>query len=381
MAKAARNDIRIMWLTDELMPSHQTIKTFMDKYLVNGIDNIFYELTKYLIKEENIDTNNLFIDGTKIESVANKYSFTWRGSVEKFRDKLYKKISKLLTELNLRYQESDMLFNTHETYDATYLFKIKNFLDKEIKLHKINFVAGKGKRKAPLQRDYEHILDYITKLNEYQNHLDIMGPDRNSYAKTDKSATFMHMKEDHMRNSQLKPGYNIQIGVADEYILHMDIYQDRSDYKTFIPFLEGFKQSYGYYPKYPVADAGYGGLVNYMYLKLNHMELFQKYTMYSKDTHDKKRMNDPYFALNLIKEGDDFKSPNGDVLKYVHKNKKGNEVYELPNGKQKEINNENLEYQKEVIKNLKSPLGIDLRNQRSIQVEGAFGVIKEAFNV
>lgn len=142
-----------------------------------------------------------------------------------------------------------------------------------------------------------------------------MGPDRNSYAKTDKSATFMHMKEDHMRNSQLKPGYNIQIGVADEYILHMDIYQDRSDYKTFIPFLEGFKQSYGYYPKYPVADAGYGGLVNYGYLKLNHMELFQKYTMYSKDTHDKKRMNDPYFALNLIKEGDDFKSPNGDVLK------------------------------------------------------------------
>nr|WIF88642.1 transposase [Acholeplasma laidlawii]WIF88718.1 transposase [Acholeplasma laidlawii] len=208
-----------------------------------------------------------------------------------------------------------------------------------------------------------------------------MGPDRNSYAKTDKSATFMHMKEDHMRNSQLKPGYNIQIGVADEYILHMDIYQDRSDYKTFIPFLEGFKQSYGYYPKYPVADAGYGGLVNYRYLKLNHMELFQKYTMYSKDTNDKKRMNDPYFALNLIKEGDDFKSPNGDVLKYVHKNKKGNEVYELPNGKQKEINNENLEYQREVIKNLKSPLGIDLRNQRSIQVEGAFGVIKEAFNV
>lgn len=79
------------------MPSHQTIKTFMDKYLVNGIDNIFYELTKCLIKEEKIDTNNLFIDGTKIESVANKYSFTWRGSVEKFRDKHYKKISKLLT--------------------------------------------------------------------------------------------------------------------------------------------------------------------------------------------------------------------------------------------------------------------------------------------
>lgn len=381
MAKAARNDIRIMWLTDELMPSHQTIKTFMDKYLVDGIDNIFYELTKYLIKKENIDTSIVFIDGTKIESVANKYSFTWRGSVEKFRDKLYTKITKQINQLNLRYQGTDVCFNIHEIYDAKYLLSIKAFLNKEIEIHKISFVEGKGKRKTPLQRDYEHISDYITKLNEYQSHLSMMGPDRNSYARTDKDATFMHMKEDHMRNSQLKPGYNIQIGVADEYILHMDIYSDRSDYKTLIPFLEGFKQRYDYYPKYPVADAGYGGLVNYRYLKLNNMALYQKYGMYSKDTSDKKRMNDPYFVFNLNKEGNDYRSPNGDTLKYLYTNKKGNEVYELPNGKHKEINNENLEYQKEVIKNLKSPLGIDLRIQRSIQVEGAFGVIKEAFNI
>src|SRR5690554_7660741 len=59
MEKAARNDIRIMWLTDELMPSHQTIKTFMDRYLITGIDDIFYELTKYLIKKESIDTSKL----------------------------------------------------------------------------------------------------------------------------------------------------------------------------------------------------------------------------------------------------------------------------------------------------------------------------------
>ena len=203
-----------------------------------------------------------------------------------------------------------------------------------------------------------------------------MGPDRNSYAKTDKSATFMHMKEDHMRNSQLKPGYNIQIGVADEYILHMDIYQDRSDYKTFIPFLEGFKQSYGYYPKYPVADTGYGGLVNYMYLKLNHMELFQKYTMYSKDTHDKKRMNDTYFSLNLIKEGDDFKSPNGDVLKYFHKNKRVMKFTNYRMGNKKRLIMKILST-KEVIKNLKSPLGIDLRNQRSIQVEVHLELLKK----
>jgi transposase len=381
MEKAARNDIRIMWLTDELMPSHQTIKTFMDKYLVNGIDDIFYELTKYLIKKENIDTDKVFIDGTKIESVANKYSFTWRGSVTKFRDKLYKKISKQITLLNHRYQDSDICFDVYESYKTDYLLRIKAFLERKIGMNNPVFVYGKGTRKTDLQRDYENISTYLDKLIEYERHLDIMGPNRNSYAKTDHDATFMHMKEDHMRNSQLKPGYNVQIGVADEYILHVDISNERNDYKTFIPFLETFKERYGYYPKYPVADAGYGGLTNYRYLKLNGMALYQKYNMYSKDTSDKKRMNDPYFSHQLIKSDDTYIAVNGDILTFLYRNKKGNDVYLLPNGKHKEMNDENIGYQKEVIRNLQSPLGIELRIQRSIQVEGAFGVIKEAFNV
>lgn len=381
MEKAARNDIRIMWLTDELMPSHQTIKTFMDKYLIKGIDEIFYELTKYLIKKESIDTSKLYIDGTKIESAANKYTFVWRGSVEKFREKLYKKITKQINILNERYFLTDIYFEVYETYKIDYVASIKAFLEAEIEKESTEFKYGKGQRKTPLQRDYEHIEQYLDKLIEYKNHLETMGTDRNSYSRTDKDATFMHMKEDHMRNSQLKPGYNVQIGVSDEYILHLDVSSERNDYKTFIPFLEGFKRKYNFYPKYPVADSGYGGLTNYRYLKLNEMELYTKYNMYEKDTHDKKRMKDPYFSFNLVKQGNNYVAPNGDILKYLYRNKRGNDVYLLPNCKHKEINDENLEYQKKVIENLKTPLGIDLRVQRSIQVEGAFGVIKEAFNI
>ena len=381
MEKAARNDIRIMWLTDELKPSHQTIKTFMDRYLVNGIEKIFYALNQYLIKEEQIDTTKLYIDGTKIESAANKYTFVWRGSIEKFRDKLYKKISNQLNSLNKRYQSGDISFSVYGTYEVEYLEKIKSFLEKELKKENIILVSGKGKHKTALQRDYDKITEYLTKLSEYQSHLKTIGNERNSYAKTDPSATFMHMKEDHMRNSQLKPGYNVQIGVADEYILHLDISSERGDYKTFIPFLEGFKKVYHFYPKYPVADAGYGGLINYRYLKLNEMELYQKYGMYSKDTKDKKRMNDPYFTLNLVKDKDDYVAPNGDRLQFLYHNNRGNDVYLLPNGKHKEINDENLGYQKEVIENLNGELGIELRMQRSIQVEGAFGVLKESFNL
>jgi hypothetical protein len=272
----------------------------------------------------------------------------------------------------------DIFFPVYDIYEVEYLKRILDFLGRELEKQGTEFVYGKGQRKTVLQRDYEHIKDYHLKLLEYNDFIKRIGPNRNSCARTDHDATFMHMKEDHMRNSQLKPGYNVQIGVSDEYILHLDIYQDRNDYQTLIPFLEGYKKAYGSYPLYPVADAGYGGLMNYRYIKACNMQLYQKYHMYSKDTSDKKRMNDPYFSHDLIKDGKDYIAKNGERLTYLYHNQRGNDVYQLPSGKTKEINDENIAYQKEVIKNLRSPLGNELRTQRSIQVEGTFGVIKEA---
>lgn len=381
MEKAAKNDIRIMWLTEELKPSHQTIKTFMDKYLVEGIEEIFYDISRYFIEKEKIDTSKLYIDGTKIESMANKYTFVWKKSIIKFRTKLYKKITKTIEQLNEEYETERIVFSTRDSYKIEELKKITRFLEKEIKQANIEFVSGKGSRKTQKQRIYEKLVEYIDKLESYLRDIEIMGSERNSYSKTDSDATFMHMKEDHMRNSQLKPGYNIQIGVSDEYILHLDIFKERNDYKTLIPFLEGYQQRYQKYPIYPVADAGYGGLVNYRYMKFNDMKLCQKYNLYAKDTDPKTKKKDAYFTHTLIKDGKDYVTPSGEKLIYMESNYRGNDVYLLPNGKTKEINDENLAYQKEVISLLTSPLGIELRTQRSIQVEGAFGVIKEVFKV
>jgi len=383
MAKAARNDIRLMWLTDELKPAHQTIKRFIDERLSVSIEEIFQSINSYIIETEQIDTKRLYIDGTKIEANANKYTFIWKGSIQKFQIKLYKKLTKVLNRMNKRYEDQGLFFGMTETYEVDYLERIKLFLEREIEVEGIRFVSGKGNRKEATQRDYEDIAAYLEKLKEYINYIEIIGPDRNSCARTDHSATFMHMKEDHMRNAQLKPGYNVQIGVSDEFILHVDIFQERNDYKTFIPFMDGFKNAYGYQPMYPVADAGYGGLSNYRYLKKNKLELYQKYNMYEKDTSDKKRMKDPKIAMNLKKDEDgNYIWPDGGTLHYLWRNNKGNDVYQIPNSdKRMEINEELQEYQKEVRKNLKSELGIELRVERSIQVEGAFAVIKEAFKM
>jgi transposase len=379
MAKAAQHDIRIMWLTDELKPSHQTISEFMKHHLKESIETLFYDLNQYIIDKEKIDTERLYIDGTKIEANANKYKFIWKGSIEKFRDKLYKKISKQIEKLNDQYQEIGIFFPIYEHYEVSYIESILKFLEREIEHSDITFVYGKGQRKKALQRDYEKMSEYITKLGEYTQYIAIIGPDRNSCARTDHDATFMHMKEDYMRNGQLKAGYNVQIGVSDEYILHLDIFQDRSDYQTFIPFLKGYHQRVGIYPKYPVADAGYGGLKNYRYLKDNKMKLYQKYTMYSKETNDKKYASDPKRPVNFRKdEAGNFYDEQGEKLIFLWHSKKGHDVYEVPSSKRRvDINEELWALQKEARENLTSELGIELRIQRSIQVEGAFGIIKE----
>ena len=379
MAKAAQNDIRVMWLTDELKPSHQTISEFMKNRLIGSIENLFYDLNEYIIDKEKIDTSKLFIDGTKIEANANKYKFVWKGSIEKFRDKLYKKITKHIEKLNAHYMGMGIFFPVYSTYEVDYLKRILAFLEKEIEGSEMAFVCGKGTRKTALQRDYEKTTEYHSKLQEYENYIHIIGTDRNSCARTDHDATFMHMKEDYMRNGQLKAGYNVQIGVTDEYILHLDIFQDRSDYQTFIPFLEGYQKAHGYYPPYPVADAGYGGLRNYQYLKDHDMGLYQKYAMYRKETADQKYLNDPARPVNFKKDDEgNFYDENKEKLEFLWHNKRGYDVYEVPSSKRRvEMNEELWALQKEARENLQSELGIELRIQRSIQVEGAFGVIKE----
>ncbi|MFA7055739.1 MAG: transposase, partial [Acholeplasmataceae bacterium] len=153
--KAARNDIRIMWLTNELQPTHQTIKDFMDRYLMKNLEDIYYDLNQFLIKDESIDVEKLYIDGTKIEANANKYTFIWKKSLEKFRDKLYKKITKQIKGLNDSYQMMDIFFPVYEVYETDYLKRILDFLTREFKKQGTQFVYGKVQRKAPLQRDYE----------------------------------------------------------------------------------------------------------------------------------------------------------------------------------------------------------------------------------
>jgi len=398
--QACINDIRFMYLIEGMAaPSHTLINNVMNEFK-EKLDFLLLEINKQIMSREDIDLDRLYIDGTKIEADANKYTFKWKNSILKHRDKLYIKITKEIKQYNEIIQEYGYKSLTiNEKYKPQEIEKIVNRLVGLIDYLGIELVYGKGKRKQPIQRLYDNFNEYYNKLKEYNKDLKIIGDNRNSYSKTDHDATFMHMKEDHMRNAQLKPGYNVQIGVSNEYIMVIDAYQQRSDDRTFEPILEKYNIMYNKYPKYPVADAGYGGYDNYRYCETKGMDLFQKYKMWSKEK-ELKFKKQIYKQANLRqdKQGN-YICPNNKKFikqhnyqsKYIRhehtmtkyecfycdrcrqKKKcttaKGNRTITVLNGLK--------ELKQKVQENLNSELGIELRVQRSIQVEGAFGIIKE----
>lgn len=400
LESACKNDIRFMYLLGEMNPpSHTTINEVM-KEVGDRFTSLLLEINQEIMKNETIEIDKLYIDGTKIEADANKYTFVWKKSVLKNREKLYLKITKEIPKLNdILSKYSYKEITVKEKYKSKGIEKICQRLLGIIEHIGIKLVYGKGQRKEPIQRVYDNFNSYANKLSEYEEHLRIIGPKRNSYSKTDFDATFMHMKEDHMRNAQLKPGYNIQIGVSNEYIMVVEAFQNGSDQLTFEPLLEQYNIMYDNYPKYPVADAGYGSYDNYTYCLKNGMELYQKYGMWEKERSSTFK-KDKYRIENMRqnKKGE-YICPNNKKFEWIRdyqsKYKRYDhiiseyECFYCSKCRQKKKcttskNNRTItilhgykEMKEKVKENLASPLGIELRTQRSIQVEGAFGVIKE----
>ena len=273
-----RVNIRFMYLMDRETPSYRTFSYFITDVLKDSIEDIFNDINQEIFSRHKVDLNHLYIDGSKFEANANKYTWVWKKATEKSRYRLFEKITELLQEINSDLQWSGIKIETNTEYMPEYMRQITERFSEIWKLDTSAFVSGKGHRKTVQQRQYEKLVEYTTKLNEYVTKISICGENRNSYSKTDPSATFMRIKTDYMGNDQLLPAYNVQIGVADEYIAVVDVNQYRSDMDCFIPLMNKYYETYGFYPKYPVADAGYGSFNNYIFCEQKGMEKYMKFT-------------------------------------------------------------------------------------------------------
>lgn len=309
IVELCERDLAFIWLTKGQKPKRDAFYEFKNKKLTGGVlDELNYQFMRRLKKEGLITLKELFIDGTKLEANANRYTFVWRGSINYHLaglldtiDSLYEKYNTLLheNEYAAKYDLGDaQMFiiegmekirrvidenrkrklTKHKKLSNNTIIEIDNCSPLEVlKLQKnlmriaegegISFVHSKGKTKSGLQKLYEELEECGNRLMGYKECFEVMGKERNSYSKTDLEATFMRMKEDHMLNGQLKPAYNVQIAVENYFIVHGYVSNDRTDYNTLIPVLEKHRKAFGEVLDEVTADSGYCSEKNLLYLK------------------------------------------------------------------------------------------------------------------
>jgi len=402
---AGKRDINFMYLLEGAKaPDHNTIARFRSTRLEGIVEGLFNQVVLLLKDYGELSCENLFVDGTKIEANANKYTFVWKKTILKNQAKLQDRMHKELPALLAKYGFKMYLA---EDIKAKRLKKFIGRLNK-IKLTVV-FVSGIGKRKTDFQRDYELLMDWYEKEKKYEYYLRRM-KDRNSLSKTDESATFMHLKEDHMRNSQLKPAYNIQIAVDAEYIVATEIFNERNDVHTFVPFMRKIEKQLGIKYMYPTADAGYESEENYTYFENNGQKPCIKPANYEQ-TKTRKYKNDIGRAENMQYDEDTdtyichygkklvnvgvrkSKTSSGYISEKTmyqcesckgcpHKAQciKHNARCNTPleeRTKRFELSKTFKKQREKMLERINTKQGILLRINRSIQVEGAFGVLKE----
>ena len=318
IVELCERDLAFIWLTRGQKPKRDAFYEFKGKKLTSEIlDDLNYQFLRRLQKEGLVTLKELFIDGTKIEANANRYTFVWRGTINYHLAGLLDSIELNFTRYNTFLQENGygqkydignaQMFviegmdkvrsvieknrkrklSKHKKLANNTVIEIDNCSPLEIlKLQKnlntvatgegIEFVYGKGKRKPEIQQLYEELEHLGQRLMGYKECFEIMGKDRNSYSKTDLEATFMRMKEDHMLNGQLKPAYNVQIAVENYFIVHGYVSNDRTDYNTLIPVLEKHQEAFGSVLEEVTADSGYCSEKNLLYLKEKGIESYIK---------------------------------------------------------------------------------------------------------
>ena len=399
--RACNRDINFMWLLQgQKAPDHNTIARFRSERLEECIDNLFNQLIIRLGEMQEIRFENIFIDGTKIEANANKYTFVWKKATDKFENKLQEKIKVILEALPIDLDIKISKVKGKVTVD--YISKIIDKLNYLKEKHSIEFVYGKGKRKSKLQKYLEELQNFIEKQSKYDEYNGIFNG-RNSFSKTDKDATFMHMKEDHMQNGQLKPGYNIQIGVEGEYIVGVDVSSERSDQLTLKPYLDKLEKDLPKKFENVIADAGYESEENYMYLSKHNQKSYIKPQNYEKSKSKKfkedisKRENMAYnieedyyicaYGKKLVPVSSKFKTSKSGYNSIVtiyesescDKCPYKNKCTKAKGNKRLHVSKDFIKKRKESLNNITTPEGKLLRVNRSIQVEGAFGVLKQDY--
>ncbi len=391
METLVRRDVNFMWLSGMQRPDFNTINLFRKNRLAGVIDDLFTQVVQMLVEGKFISLEVQYIDGTKIESRANKYTFVWKKATRTNQGRLDKKVKAILAEAE-KVLEREMAQEKEEVMTSGEMAERSADILREMDERGI---SDKKLRKAVAQVGTES----VEKMREYEDKLDILG-ERNSYSKTDPDASFMRMKEDAMNNGQTKPGYNVQISTENQFITHYSMSWRPTDWGTFIHHLDTFKRRYGVQSKEVVADSGYGNEENYEYLDMNFIDGYVKYNMFHSEL-KRKHIANPFLPEHLFynEEKDFFVCPMGQHMDFVGKKKSVSDlgyettirVYRAANcsgcplrggcfhgtrNREIKVNVRSRLYRDTAKELLTSERGLYHRSRRPVEPEAVFGQIK-----
>lgn len=401
--KAMRENINFMWLAAQQVADHNTIARFRSKKLKSIFKDIFKQVVLLLAEEGLITLREVFTDGTKIESIAGRYTFVWGNAIKTRKEKMAE-------QLEAMWQYAQSVADEEDSDPTPPDFKK---IDKEKveetvkKIEKIIDKNPKATAKAKAKLRYVQ-KNFPQNLDKYQKQEEILAG-RGSYSKTDPDATFMRMKDDHMQNGQLKPGYNVQVSSESQFVIHYTLHQTTNDLNTLIPHIDSFEHLYEFLPKELTADAGYGSQENYEFLKQKQIDTYVKYNNFDKEQgilkSKRKKRNEDFHRDKLYynQEEDYYICPMGQKMERIgerkRKTKSGylqtSSAYSAQNcegcplrgacfkaqGNRIVERNHALEKHKEKVrKNLLSEIGEIKRKQRTADVEPVFAHIKSNRN-
>jgi transposase len=395
MEEAVAQNICFMWLAGMSKPDHNTINRFRGQRLQKTLQPIFTQVVILLCQEGLLSIKDLYTDGTKIEANANRYTFVWGNTIKHNKEKIKQQLNELW-----QYAQSIAASELHDTdpsgFDKIDSEKVNQTIDA------INAAISNKK----VDKGVKQKLNYAKKhwpvaLDKYEQQEKILGTQRSSYSKTDTDATFMRMKEDHMKNGQLKPAYNVQISTNNQYIASYSIHQNTTDTNTLIDHLNQHIKSFKQKPRNVTADAGYGSEQNYQWLEQKRITAYVKYNQFDRMQNETIRNKNPFTVDKLTYDGqkNQYLCPIGEPMKHmgwtIQETKAGYaqiiDRYQAQNcescflngtcnqqqgNRRIEVSLNNQRLKQKAEKRLKSKRGIQKRKQRCFDTEPVFGNIK-----
>lgn len=395
---ALKRDIHFIWLAGYEQPDFNTINRFRNR-VKEEINHVFTQLVIILAEKGFITLDVEYIDGTKIESKANKYTFVWRKTTERNRAKLMEKIKALLEQIDEAIAQDNAREENGQDFTPADLMDIADELNRSFGKEPEAATKQEKRHRKEKERQIRQLKEHASKLEGYDEKLRILG-ERNSCSKTDPDATFMRMKEDAMNSGQTRPGYNLQIGTENQFILDFGLFQSPEDTLTMIPFFNSFAERYHKLPGKAVADSGYGSEENYRFMDEAGIAAYVKYNWF----HREQRMHyepNPFSPQSLYynAEGDYYVCPMGQHMKRIGTARSRTESgYVTESARYKarrcegcplhgscfkakgnriiEVNHRLNEYRRKAGERLTSEEGIRYRGRRCIEPEAVFGQMK-----